>query len=308
MIRAALALSAALTAQTLPAQSVGIAPAAPPAMTIPSEAIDVSRPPESNLPKLPEGLLSRLGSRLRLQPCDYDKSRFAGKAIAAIRYLEDPDGSCTEWSAHPHPAARIFAGKVRVGKEDLLAVVYASKQTVESGHFPALVLDVVGGPGGQISPGLNDGVQLALARRGAVVIRIGYAGTLHNSHYPDPDLDRATSQVRDYAGMLRESNPDSKLILLGESLGGYIVANAMHNRSAAIADGAVLAIPLIYSPSEAVANSSNILQTRTGSDGLIRQRPSVTGKGEGTRIFSYSLVDSLKLSKAFSLMNAVTSD
>jgi predicted alpha/beta-hydrolase family hydrolase len=83
-----------------------------------------------------------------------------------------------------------------------------------------LVIDVVGGPGGDMSPGLNDGIPLALARSGVVVAKLGYTGTRHGTIFPKPNFDLAAEQVLGFARAVRAENPDSKLVLLGESPGG----------------------------------------------------------------------------------------
>lgn len=130
---------------------------------------------------------------------------------------------------------------------------YAKRQSQPSTPS-VLVLDLVGGPAGDISPGLNDSIQEALVQRGATVVKPAYAGTRHRSRYPAPDLDDAVREIVEIVRMLHRANPHSKLIVMGESLGGYIAAKAVSSEHDLPVDGLSLIVPLVYSPDQAIKN------------------------------------------------------
>lgn len=123
----------------------------------------------------------------------------------------------------------------------------------------SFVIYAVGGPGGDISPDSNDGIPMALVRSGVVVVKLGYTGTSHGTIFPQPGFDPAVRQVLGYARAIRAENPSGKLVLLGESLGGPIVAKAAASAHGLRIDGLALVMPMLFSPDEAVANFKRII-------------------------------------------------
>ena len=227
-------------------------PLRPPDFTV-SSPLPKALPPISAAAKMPVGYLDRLEKRLSLNPCDYSNSRLAGTPVNAVALVEAKGNGCAVWDIPQALKIKSFLGSIDLDGRRVPVVGYAHMPRPED-ESPVLIIDIVGGPAGDISPGLNDTLQVALARRGAIVIKPAYSGTRHRSHYPSPDLGRAVQEVRDLAGKLRRANPKSKIVLMGESLGGYIAETAAATQRDLPVDDAVLVLPLVYSPSQATIN------------------------------------------------------
>lgn len=203
--------------------------------------------------KLPVGYLDKIGKQLDLSPCDYSTSRRAGRPINAVALVEEQGNGCVVWDSSSAPGAHSFLGRMEADGVSIPVVGYAKMQPVPIAST-VLILDLVGGPAGDISPGLNDSIQEALVQRGAIVVKPAYSGTRHRSHYPAPDFNDAVHEVVAIAIKLRRANPYAKLIVMGESLGGYIAAKAFSSRGDLSVDGLSLVIPLVYSPDQATEN------------------------------------------------------
>ncbi|MES3107350.1 alpha/beta fold hydrolase [Sphingomonas aurantiaca] len=157
------------------------------------------------------------------------------------------------WDSSSTAKINSFLGSMNVDGIRVPVIAYA-KKLFRPITPSVLVLDLVGGPAGDISPGLNDSMQEALAQRGAIVVKPAYAGTRHRSRYPAPDLDGAVREVVEIVRQLRRANPHSRLIVMGESLGGYIAAKAVSSQDDIPVDGLSLIVPLVYSPDQAIEN------------------------------------------------------
>jgi pimeloyl-ACP methyl ester carboxylesterase len=202
--------------------------------------------------------VARVSRSLRLEPCDHGRTSLRRTFDGASAAVGNPSIGCTLWARAETPEIIVFAGAVEVAEAKLPVVVYFSSRHLRSGSTDSLVIDVVGGPGGDISPGLNDGIPLALARSGVVVAKIGYTGTRHGTIFPRPNLDIATEQVLGFAKSVRAENPGRKLVLLGESLGALIVARAAASTNRLAIDGLALVAPLLFTPDEAMSNFARI--------------------------------------------------
>jgi predicted alpha/beta hydrolase family esterase len=156
----------------------------------------------------------------------------------------------------------VFSGSVTVDKSKLPIVGFYDSRDLASSVPRRIVVEVIGGPGMDISPGLNDYLPLLLVERGVFVVRIGYTGTRHGSSFPDPDLDNAASQVRSYANKIRHLHPQGKVVLLGDSLGGMISAKAAGDLPSAALDGLALVLPLVFSGDEATQNFKDMFSAR----------------------------------------------
>jgi predicted alpha/beta-hydrolase family hydrolase len=201
--------------------------------------------------------VKRVSRLLSLNPCDPDRSEIRSTLVDASANVGNPAVSCAIWT-RPEDSLVIFSSSVQVDGARLPVVAYFSSR--HPGRAPvSLIIDIIDGPGGDISPGVNDLIPFALARSGAVVVRVGYTGTSHGTLYPRPNFDVAVRQVLGYSRALRAKNPSGKLILMGQSLGGPIVAHAAASADPPPVDGVALVLPMLLSPDEAVANFARII-------------------------------------------------
>ncbi len=291
----------------LASAAVTIAQDSPPR---PPDFVVPSPPPEAPTPvtaatKLPNGSLDEIGTQLGLNPCDYSVSRHAGRPIDAVALVEAPGSGCVVWDSSSAVGIISFLGSMNVDGIRVPVIGYAKKQSHPITPS-VLVLDLVGGPAGDISPGLNDSIQEALVRRGAIVMKPAYAGTRHRSRYPAPDLDYAVREIGEIARKLRRANPRSRLIVMGESLGGYIAAKAVSSYYDLRVDGLSLIVPLVYSPDQAIGNFRRLAHASgqqftplwIRSDPSRSPVPPIDG-ATGQRVSEYKSVSSMDLFQAY---------
>lgn len=279
-------------------------PPRPPDFVVPSRLPEAPSPVTAAT-KLPPGHLDEIGRRLGLDPCDYSASRHAGVPIDAVALVEAPGSGCVVWDSSSAVGINSFLGSMDVDGIRIPVIGYANKQS-EPIAPSVLILDLVGGPAGDISPGLNDSIQEALVQRGALVVKPAYSGTRHRSHYPAPDLDHAVQEVVEIIRKLRRANPHSRLIVMGESLGGYIAAKAISSRDDLSVDGLALVVPLVYSPNQASENFERLARAsgQQFTPLWIRQDPSRAAAqpmdGSTKRSVSeYTAVSSMDLFEAY---------
>lgn len=210
--------------------------------------------------KLPVGYLDEIGKRLGLNPCDYSVSRTAGRPVNAVALIEATGAGCVVWDSASAVGIHSFLGSMNVDGNRIPVIGYTKRLSAPIAP-PVLVLDLVGRPAGDISPGLNDSIQEALVQRGAIVVKPAYSGTRHRSSYPAPDLEHAVREIVEIVAKLRRASPHSKLIVIGESLGGYIAAKALSGQDTIGVDGLALIVPLVYSPDQAVQNFRRLART-----------------------------------------------
>ena len=248
-------LSTALPAQIPePPKVVTIAPS-PSRVSVPNS--------KSNAGPLPAGSLDAALALLGLNGCDYSKSYANGQPSGAVVMVGNPEIDCATWRLSKAPDVTVFSGSVTIDGAKLPIVAFFDRRDLGPSIPRRIVVEVIGGPGSDISPGLNDDLPLLLVERGVLVVRIGYTGTRHGSSFPGPDLDNAAFQIRSYATKLRRLHPQAKVVLLGESLGGMISAKAAGELGpAAKLDGLALAIPLVFSGDEARQNFKALLSAR----------------------------------------------
>lgn len=228
-------------------------PPPPPDFFVPSPVPTTYPAPVRSSERMPAGYLDAIGRRLGLNPCNYAFSRRFGKPVDAVALVEAKDNGCALWESPTHPAVNSFLGSINVETTRIPIVGYASLQTAPA-TSGAIVLNLVGGPAGDISPGLNDLIQEGLAARGAIVVKPAYAGTRHRSGYPKPDFDKAVWEVIRLIRSLHRTSPQSKIVLMGESLGGYIAAKVVASAGDLPVSGLMLVVPLVYSPDRAIRN------------------------------------------------------
>jgi hypothetical protein len=89
-----------------------------------------------------------------------------------------------------------------------------------------LIVVLVGGPRDHIFPSMSDPLLLlvrSIARRTrAAVLVPGYYGTAHRSVYPQPDLDFAKEEIANWLESLENSQPVSRLEVVGGSSGSLL--------------------------------------------------------------------------------------
>lgn len=218
---------------------------------------------KSNAAPLPPGSLDAALALLGLNGCDYSKSYANGQPSGAVAMVGNPEIDCATWRLSKAPDVTVFSGSVTIDGAKLPIVAFYDRRDLGPSIPRRIVVEVIGGPGSDISPGLNDDLPLFLVERGVLVVRIGYTGTRHGSSFPGPDLDNAASQIRSYATKLRHLHPHGKIVLLGESLGGPISAKAAGELAPATKlDGLALVIPLVFSGDDARENFKALLSAR----------------------------------------------
>jgi len=222
--------------------------------------------------KLPQGYLDAPSRLLAAQPCDYERSWHVEDRTYAGLVLDAPSISCNVWPSKDR-AQLVFSSKTIIGGEVLPIVAYLPANLLKHSAIRRLVVYVIGGPGGDVAPGLNDHLPSRLATSGDVVVKIGYSGTRYGSRYPKPDFDVAVSQVRSYVYRLRALNPSAQIVLLGESLGGQIAVKAATEPSLKRVISAIILIhPLAFSPDKALKNFKNLADTGHHKDPELQVR------------------------------------
>jgi pimeloyl-ACP methyl ester carboxylesterase len=200
---------------------------------------------------------------LGLNPCRYSRSYANGEPSGAVTMVGNPEIDCATWKVSKAPDVTVFSGSVTIAGSRLPIVAFYDGRNLAPSTPRRIVIDVIGGPGSDISPGLNDDLPLFLVERGVFVVRLGYTGTRHGSSFPRPDLDNASFQVGSYATRLRQLHPRGKIVLLGESVGGLISAKAAGDLPAApVIDGLAMVMPLVFSANEAVGNFNHLFSAR----------------------------------------------
>jgi hypothetical protein len=90
-----------------------------------------------------------------------------------------------------------------------------------------IVIEIIGGPIGRLEE-TEDTAYARLRRnivsRGAVFITIGYMGTYSRTQYPHPDMPAAIDETVFYRDWIRRRNAGVPIVMLGSSLGGYVLA------------------------------------------------------------------------------------
>lgn len=194
-----------------------------------------------------------------MDKCDFTKHPKVEKTVKELDSTENLGTECALWHSVDAPSVLIVSGVITIFKVKHPAIAYINRYDLEDGGPLNFAIDIVGGPAGDITPGLNDSIQLALAESGTGVLKLGYSGTRHGSSYPKPDLDIAVSEVSHYARLLRKSQPECKIILLGESLGAHVAAKTVASSEAGLINGLALVVPLVFSPGEAIENFKKII-------------------------------------------------
>lgn len=254
--------------------------------------VSLSRPQAAS--KSVTGDVQRIAGLLRLNSCDPERSEIKFTLGNASASVGNPSISCTMWTLAESPIT-IFSSSVDIAGIRLPVVVYFNRSYIDSAA-DSLVIEVVGGPGGDISPGANDTLPFALARSGVVVVRLGYTGTSHGTLYPRPNFDLAARQVLEYSKAVRAENPSGKLVLLGESLGGPIVAHAAASSNPPPFDGLALVLPMLFTPDEAIRNFGRIVDSSRPGAGdktvrTIAGSPDSWRDGQRVRVPSTDLYD-----------------
>ena len=220
---------------------------------------------------LPVGFMVPLARLFGLSACDYAKAWYVEDRAYAGLNIDNPAISCSVWPTRDRQQIA-FAGRIAQGGASLPAVGYVSR-TVMSGEAPrGIVLYVIGGPGGDIAPGLNDMLPEELVRRGYAVIKVGYSGTHYGSAYPKPDFDIAAGQVRAYLQTLAKLQPAIPVTMIGESLGAQIAEAALTADVVRYVRSVALVHPLLFSPAAALRNFSDKVGVSDASDSVMTIR------------------------------------
>lgn len=206
---------------------------------------------------LPAGLMSPAAKLLGLSTCDYTKSWYVEDRAYAALNVGNPSISCSLWPT-PDRQQFAFAGSVDLGASAIPVVGYLSREVLAGQAPQAIAVYMVGGPGGDIAPGLNDTLPAELSRRGYAVIKLGYSGTSSGSAFPNPDFDVAADQLRAYVVRLGKRHPTMPVVLIGESLGAQVVERTLSMDLTPGVRGVALVHPLLFSPAAALRNFARI--------------------------------------------------
>lgn len=132
--------------------------------------------------------------------------------------------------------------------------VWATVSDLKASHVGRkYLIYLVGGPNGWVRPQqLSPNRQRLLSnllKAEIVPLLIAYAGTKERSYFPNADLPEAIDDLILVTQEIRSVDPQARICVLGESLGGYIAMQAIGKPEfrQAIA-GYVLVNPLVLSP------------------------------------------------------------
>ena len=224
---------------------------------------------------LPADFMLPAAGLFGLVSCDYAKSWYMQDRTYASLNVGTPSISCSVWPTQDRQQLA-FAGMIDKGGVSIPVVGYASEE-VMAGRAPrAMAVYMVGGPGGDIAPGLNDTLPAELVRHGYAVIKLGYSGTRYGSSYPQPDFDIAARQLATYLKWMAKAHPELRTVVIGESLGAQIAEHALVPDVARGLHGIALVHPLMFSPAAALQNfkerigvseATDVVMTITTNDG-----------------------------------------
>ncbi|MGR6327992.1 hypothetical protein ACU5AX_02900 [Sphingomonas sp. XXL09] len=181
-----------------------------------------------------------------LEKCGHQASRFFSSLLSGTAFLEDNARRCGIWSAGYN--ITVFVSWKRLGDNYLPVVIYLPSSCVDMNAACGIVIEMIGGPGEDISPGVNDLLPIALARNNQIVIRLGYSGTKHHSSFPEADFDLASRQLCKLVRDLRAINSDPSIVALGESMASHVVLDAMLHLPQKSVDGIALILPMVATP------------------------------------------------------------
>lgn len=228
--------------------------------------------------------LDAISDSLALHRCDYNRSWYVHDRTYASLMISNPAISCAVWpSADKRSFA--FSSSVQIQDETLPVVVY-SPANMKKDSLPLIIVYIVGGPGGNISPGLNDALPERFTDRGALVVKLGYSGTQHGTDYPKPDFFKAASQIGDYVILLRRLMPRARIVLLGESLGGLIVAKSLSSTVSRSLSRVTLVYPLVFTPRQALANFDKNLGITPNTDRSLMVSSRINGRAVARQVKS----------------------
>lgn len=189
-------------------------------------------------------------------------------------YVGDQRHRCTQWTG-TIPGVVIAATTVSLNSGLTPLVLYfPTQERPEKSVINTIIVDIVGGPSGSISPSGGNIIPPYLAKNGLTVASLGYTGTLYGSMYPKASYGLAVKDVVEYLEKIRGlSRRPAKIVLLGESLGGRIAIEAAHKMPVALRpDLVVLISPLMLSPISAERNFSVNLRNNPSNDSYITTR------------------------------------
>lgn len=126
------------------------------------------------------------------------------------------------------------------------------------GRPKGVIIDVIGGPGGQIDPTADSKMLQSIAATGYMIVTPAYAGTSHRSTHPNQSLVQAADEIETLSQSLSLKYPHQEQCLLGTSLGGYIIMfkKARSKDSKFLARNVVLINPLLSSPKKRYDNAT----------------------------------------------------
>ena len=202
-------------------------------------------------------------------PCSGSIARLDSLTLSGT-VVGNPRVSCAEWR-EPFSGITSYARWITSNGAKLPIVIYRRNGNKDGGK-PSIFLRIVGGPGGSIAPSQYDKPYVDILEPGDVLISLGYTGTQYGSMYPNSDFDAACRELAAYSKALRMRNPGSRIVVIGEGLGGMLGAAALGEQYGAIADDVVLVSPLLFSPAEANQNFSDVLAHRYANDRKIGVR------------------------------------
>lgn len=216
--------------------------------------------------------------------------RQSGLGFADL-YVGDQQQRCTQW-AGVFPGIVVSATTVNLESGTRPLVVYFPLQE-RPGASKIVVVEIVGGPSGSISPSENSVIMPHLSNSGIPSVSLGYTGTLYESMYPKSSYQAAVKDVVEYIKKIRSLGMGStKIILLGESLGGRIAIDAVSRMPDNMRPTlTILVNPLMLSPLAAKRNFMINFNNNPANDSFIITKSLSSAKEPWEKVGTIPLFD-----------------
>jgi len=131
---------------------------------------------------------TQLRELLLLEKCPTEPIKRANFFLSNI-YVANPATLCTEW-LDVIPGINISSGSLNIDGNIVPTIIYSTNKFMLNTREQQLriFIRIVGGPGGEIEPGINDVIYTNTLSDSDLLISLGYTGTQYGSRYPKADF------------------------------------------------------------------------------------------------------------------------